>query len=304
MKDKGVFVNPLTDFGFKLLFGTAENKELLIHFLNQILPDDHQIQDLTLLPLENLGENEKDRRAIFDVNAEGMKKERYILEMQNGSQKNIRDRSLYYPSFVIRQQGPKGNWDYELPAIFIISVLNFRFPEKELKKKKRVLHKIRLKDQDGNIFYSKFGQFYLEVPNFKKTIKELETLFDKWVYLLKELSTMTEIPEGFEEAIFQKVFAIARIAGFSEERRKKYYEFMKRHNDYQNTLDYQRELGREEKEKEYSPKLEAAKTALELERSKAIEARRNAIQGFRKLGISNEDIASFLNLTLEEVLKF
>ncbi|MEN9611964.1 MAG: hypothetical protein RLZZ628_2778 [Bacteroidota bacterium] len=32
------FINPFTDFGFKKIFGTEENKDLLIHFLNTLLP--------------------------------------------------------------------------------------------------------------------------------------------------------------------------------------------------------------------------------------------------------------------------
>ncbi|NBC09966.1 MAG: hypothetical protein GVY26_22485 [Bacteroidetes bacterium] len=40
------YVNPLTDFGFKKLFGTEPNKDLLIDFLNQILPKRHQIKEL------------------------------------------------------------------------------------------------------------------------------------------------------------------------------------------------------------------------------------------------------------------
>lgn len=50
------YVNPYTDFGFKLLFGTAMNKDLLISFLNALLfrGEDEEIKDVTYLNPENL----------------------------------------------------------------------------------------------------------------------------------------------------------------------------------------------------------------------------------------------------------
>ena len=35
VKDK--YINPFTDFGFKKLFGTEPNKDLLIDFLNEVI---------------------------------------------------------------------------------------------------------------------------------------------------------------------------------------------------------------------------------------------------------------------------
>ncbi len=49
------YVNPYTDFGFKLLFGTAVNKELLISFLNALLFKEEVIKDVLILMLNILG---------------------------------------------------------------------------------------------------------------------------------------------------------------------------------------------------------------------------------------------------------
>ena len=45
------YFNPYTDFGFKKLFGEEGSKDLLIDFLNQLLPIHHQIQQLTIQQL-------------------------------------------------------------------------------------------------------------------------------------------------------------------------------------------------------------------------------------------------------------
>ena len=41
------YINPLTDFGFKRLFGSEFNKELLISFLNAMFHGEQIIQDVT-----------------------------------------------------------------------------------------------------------------------------------------------------------------------------------------------------------------------------------------------------------------
>ena len=60
------YINPLTDFGFKKLFGSEPNKDLLIDFLNEILPS-KKIKDLTYSSGEKLGLTNIDRKAIFDL---------------------------------------------------------------------------------------------------------------------------------------------------------------------------------------------------------------------------------------------
>ena len=61
------YINPYTDFGFKKLFGSAINKELLISFLNALLEGKEEIKDVTYLNVEQLGCQEMDRKAVFDV---------------------------------------------------------------------------------------------------------------------------------------------------------------------------------------------------------------------------------------------
>lgn len=80
------YVNPYTDFGFKLLFGTDMNKELLISFLNALLFKEETIKDVTYLNSEQLGTQELDRKAVFDVYCENEKGEKFLVEMQKGEQ--------------------------------------------------------------------------------------------------------------------------------------------------------------------------------------------------------------------------
>ncbi|MEO0340684.1 MAG: Rpn family recombination-promoting nuclease/putative transposase, partial [Bacteroidota bacterium] len=108
------FINPLTDFGFKKLFGSEPNKDLLIDFLNELLPKKHQIADLSYAQNEHQGQRIIDRTAIFDIYCIGENGERFIVEVQKAKQNYFKDRSVYYASFPIQEQGQKGDWNYEL----------------------------------------------------------------------------------------------------------------------------------------------------------------------------------------------
>jgi predicted transposase/invertase (TIGR01784 family) len=94
MREK--YINPFTDFGFKKIFGTEYNKDLLIDFLNQVLGDREQIKDLTYLNSEKLGKTQSDRKAIFDLYCENEQGDKFIIELQNVPQQYFKDRSVFY----------------------------------------------------------------------------------------------------------------------------------------------------------------------------------------------------------------
>src|SRR4028119_1975201 len=96
MTIKEKYINPFTDFGFKKLFGSEFNKDLLIDFLNQVLSDREQIKDLTYLNTEKLGETQGDRKAIFDLYCENEKSDKFIIELQNVPQFYFKDRSIFF----------------------------------------------------------------------------------------------------------------------------------------------------------------------------------------------------------------
>ena len=103
------YIRLLTDFGFKRIFGTDPNKELLINFLNSLFDGEEVIKDVKYLNSENVGDVYTERKAIFDVYCENEKGEKFIVEMQNAYQTYFKDRSLFYSTFPIREQAPKGS---------------------------------------------------------------------------------------------------------------------------------------------------------------------------------------------------
>lgn len=240
------YINPFTDFGFKKLFGEESNKDLLIDFLNELLYEEQgKIVDLTYLNNEQLGRSELDRRAIFDLYCENERGEKFIVELQKAKQNFFKDRSVYYATFPIAEQAKQGaNWNFELKAVYTIGILDFIFDED--KNDDKYLYKVKLTDiETHKVFYDKLTFIYLQMPKFKKSVDELTTRFDKWLYILKNLSQLDDIPPVLQEYVFNKLFNIAEISKFSQAQYQSYENSLKYYRDLKNSMDAKFDEGRE-----------------------------------------------------------
>ena len=245
------YMNFYTDFAFKKIFGTEANKDLLISFLNALLDlkGDGEIKDLTYLNSENLGEDIRERRAIYDVYCQTKGGDRFIVEMQKAKQDHFQDRSIYYSSFAICEQGQKGKkdnmpWDYCLSPVYVVGILNFEMDETD--KSDRVISKVKLKDEDNKDFSDKLNFIFVEMPKFRKTETELETFMDKWLYVIKNLYRLQDKPAALTEGIFKKLFEVAEIAAFSKNERYDYEENLKNYLDWFNVMRTAKNEGRAE----------------------------------------------------------
>ncbi|MEO1633584.1 MAG: Rpn family recombination-promoting nuclease/putative transposase [Cyanobacteria bacterium J06631_9] len=243
------YISPLTDFGFKRIFGTEPNKALLIDFLNVVLPEEHRISDLSYRNSENVGNSALDRKAIFDLYCQSERGERFIVEIQKAKQNFFKERSVYYSTFPIREQALKGEfWNYQLSPVYTVGILDFIFDDH--KDDATLLHTVELKDQQCKVFYDKLKFIYLELPKFNKSLEELETHFDKWLYLLRHLPRLDNPPEPLQESTFMELFKIAEIANFSPVEQVAYEDSLKYYRDLNNVVDTSRQEGREEGRKE------------------------------------------------------
>lgn len=245
----GRYVNPYTDFGFKWLFGTEMNKELLIEFLNALLRLDSPIRDITYKNSENLGDTKEDRRAVFDVYCESENGDYFIVEMQREIQDYFVDRSIYYASFPIRDQAIKGeNWDFNLKAVYTVGILDFKFNDE---KDDNYHHEVKLVDTTTEkVFYDKLTFVYLEMPKFNKPIAECETFLDKWMFVLKNMTRLMERPVELQQRIFKKLFETAEVAKFDDRQRAQYEESLKVYRDWNNVMKTKERIYHEEGRKE------------------------------------------------------
>ena len=241
------YISLLTDFGFKRIFGTDPNKELLINFLNSLFDGEEVIKDVKYLNSENVGDVYTERKAIFDVYCENEKGEKFIVEMQNAYQTYFKDRSLFYSTFPIREQAPKGSdWNFCLKKVYVVALLNYKMSD-EAFDSSDTIHTIALMDTKTNkVFNTKLMFKYVEVGRFDKTDEELTSLSDKWMYVLKNLSRLDNRPAALREKIFSKLFAAASVARFTPTELREYEDSLKAYRDIKNSLDTAKEEGREE----------------------------------------------------------
>lgn len=273
------YISLLTDFGFKRIFGTKPNKDLLIDFLNSLFNGEQVVKDVTFLNSEHVGDVHTVRKAIFDVYCENEKGEKFIVEMQNAYQTYFKDRSLYYATFPIREQAQKGEgWNYKLKHVYVVALLNYDMSDPAFSDD-TINHDIGLLDkQTHRVFNDKLTFKYVEISKFNKRIEELKTNYDKWLFVLQNLSRLDCQPEYLKTAVFNRLFAEAEIAKFTRAELREYEDSLKAYRDIKNSLDSAEEKG---------------------ERKKAIEIAKNLIE----MGMPIDNIMKATGLSLEEIAK-
>ena len=240
---KAKYINLMVDWSFKRVFGTEVNKDILIEFLKAIFPQ-FAITDITYIPTEQLGIMEDDRKAIFDVLCKTEDGKTFLVEMQRGAQKHFFERALYYTSFPIMKQGKKAiakeeekgkdPWDFSLDGVFFLGILDFKYEQDE-----RTEHRYQLLETKTlKRMTDKLEFVFVEVAKFNKSEDELETDLDKWLYLLKNMSTLLERPAALRDRVFGRLFDVAEYARLDDEERKNYVEAMNTARDTYNMIAY------------------------------------------------------------------
>ena len=150
---------------------------------------------------------------------------------------------------------------------------------------------MKLKDvEDNHIFYDKLTFVYLEMPKFNKTEDELETMFDKWMFVLRNLSRLLERPKALQDRIFQKLFEQAEIAKYSEAERRLYEASQKEYWDYTSTLETAERKG------EIKGLQQGVQQGVQQEKKETIHR-------LQAMGLSVEQIAQGADVEIEEVKK-
>ncbi len=287
-----VYINPLTDFGFKRIFGTPFNKELLIDFLNALLEGERQVSDVQYRNSENFGANEVERKAVFDVYCQSADGSRFIVEMQNVYQEFYKDRSIYYSTFPVTEQGKRGDWNYNLSPVYTIGILNFTFPE-DKRSDSGIYKEVKLMDVNSKeLFYDKLTYIYVELANFHKGLGELKTTLDKWLYALKNMQSLLSRPAELQGRVFEKLFKTAEIAKLDTEELREYEQSVNAYRDIKNGIDTAKAEG----------KAEGIKIGKEEGKAEGLqEAALNHAKAMKDMGMPSEVISKVTGLSPAQI---
>ena len=139
-----------------------------------------------------------------------------------------------------------------------------------------------LDKQTHKVFNDKLTFKYVEIAKFKKSIEELKTNYDKWIYVLQNLSRLDRQPRYLQTEVFSRLFNQAEIARFSKTELREYEDSLKAFRDMKNSLDNAEEKGIAKGKK-----------------NKAIEIAKNLLE----MKMPFETIMKATGLSMEEIVK-
>jgi len=297
-EDESVFVDLLSDSGFKIVFGdsgeedTETNKldstvlkrgDLLKNMLNAFFDD--RIPKITKVRFRNsevLGKSVHHRKVIYDLYFEDGSKRRFVVEMQKDEISFMLNRIHNYTSLAHSNAMKKGKkFKHDQHAIIGVVIANFVLHEN---KKMPCISIIENGDMKaGAVAMDLTKIMTVELPKFNKKIDELVDDKDKYLFLLKHMGELKDIPVQFDTEEFRPIFECARIANLKKE---DYMLF-----DEERTLERRRELVMET----------AVNKAVEKERKKAKEETISLLLQENCLPL--ERIATVMRVGIEEVLR-
>ena len=180
----GKFLDPKNDVAFRKIFGTEKNKDILIHFLNDVVKfgNGARVTDVTFLTTIQDPEIKAKKTSIVDILCKDEKGNHYIVEMQVAQEKGFVKRAQYYASKAyISQMNVKGRY-HALKAVIFLAIADYvMFPKKKECKSDHVILDTKSLEND----LKDFSFTFLELPKFKKNIDELSDTTERWFYFFK-----------------------------------------------------------------------------------------------------------------------
>ena len=190
------FLDPKNDVAFKKVFGSEKHKDILIHFINDVLElkDNDQIDEVEFLSTIQDAEIASKKQSIVDVLCRDKNGVQIIVEMQVAPTKGFEKRAQYYAAKAYSRQlnkGQEADGLYEnLKAVIFIAIADYIvFPDKTEFKSEHVILDKNSHEHD----LQDFSFTFVELPKFKKEkIEELNTTLDKWCYFFKYAAKTSE----------------------------------------------------------------------------------------------------------------
>ena len=240
------FINPKVDYAFKRIFGSSQSQEILISFLNAIIyKGEKVIQSLTIVNPYNPGEVQSLKETYLDVKAVLADDSVVIIEMQVARVSAFSKRVVYNMTKAYANQLGKAENYYRLTPVIAVTITDFiLFDQTE----EAISHFI-FKERDNNLAYPdpELQMIFIELPKFHKSLGELTSLSDRWIYFLNQAVTLDEIPEQLGEVTeIELALNIANLANLTVAELEEVQRRAMLLQDERGRLTYAREEGREE----------------------------------------------------------
>ena len=132
------------------------------------------------------------------------------------------------------------------------------------------------------------------MPKFNKTEDELDSMFDKWLFVLRNLASLLERPRALQNRVFDRLFETAEIAKFTKTELSEYWDSLKNFRDWYSVISTAEKKGIE---------IGMEKGREEGREEGVREANLNNARNLKKLGIAIDVISQATGLSKEEIEK-
>ena len=245
-------ITPKVDLAFKKLFGVEENKDLLISFINSIVGQADQVEEIILLNPYNPQNFRLDKLSILDIKAKGVDGKRFNIEIQITDEADYDKRALYYWAKLYTEQLASGEDYSSLSKAIEIHILNFISITND-DRYHNCFH--ILEKETGEKYFTDLELHTIELKKFEGYIKELNELvgkikstLDMWLAFLTKhnLLNKDKLPPELNDQHLKKALSALEVMNFSKEEREAYDDHLKWLMIEANTLKKRYEQGKEE----------------------------------------------------------
>ena len=247
-------VNPRIDIAFKKLFGTEENKDLLISLINSMVSQEDQVADIRLMNPYNLQRFREDRLSILDIKAEGVCGKKFNIEIQLTDNGDYGKRALYYWAKLYTEQLITSDRYHDLEKVIGIHILNF-ISIPQAKKYHNVFH--ITEKEEGFPHFESLELHTIELKKFSETTEgalgalsgKVQNSLDMWTAFLtryEQLSGMQRLPVGLDKPALKKAIDVLDVMNFTGEEREIYEEHLKWLRMEAGALSVAKETGKKE----------------------------------------------------------
>ncbi|WP_130471230.1 Rpn family recombination-promoting nuclease/putative transposase [Candidatus Magnetaquicoccus inordinatus] len=210
------FIDPRIDFAFKKIFGSEDAKDILISFLESLLglQGEKRLREVTLMDPFLAPRLQGLKSSVLDVRCLDHRGVQYIVEMQVSRVRAFLQRIQFNASKAYVQQIASAEEYPKLNQVIAVTITDFRlFNEFEHCVS---MHEMR-ESLSGESLLREILYYFVELPKFTRSLHDLDTLLDKWIYFIRHASALQEVPERLAEPAICHAFEKARVAGMNRE---------------------------------------------------------------------------------------
>lgn len=299
------YADLLDDDVFKLVFGRESTKDVMIEFLNQVIPD-RNIVDLEFLDKEMHPVERDQKGSVYDMFCKTDNGSRIIVEVQRRKQPFYPERAIYYSTFQIQRQVDAGAEYYDFLPVYVVNILDFTMDQNSDDYEVKSVYRL-YNEKTHSLLTDRITFIFLELGKFRKKLDELDdNVLEGMYFCFKNMTTLAERPDILRHKVFEKIFEVTELLNMDDVTRYKIIGKMTTERDLRNQMRYAIETataegmaqGLEKGLAEGRAKGEAEGRAKGRAEGKAEASREHAVK-LKELGIAIDVISQATGLSKE-----